>query len=219
MNKTLLILAAGALVFTSACNKDEKKAEVTKAEPTTKIEAPQTNPHAGHDHNDHAEHAHEAAKAEIAPVVEFVFPKPASKILPDPLAGMIHGKYNDIYKALITDDYAGSVAAAKTFAKSLANVPAKLSKSITKATLGQSVKEVSQAKDIDAVRVAFKNLSENVITILVENSYSGELAANIAYCPMFKNAKKTYWIQPTDSPKDPYHNKKMRRCGIMGQSL
>ncbi|MGL1903801.1 MAG: DUF3347 domain-containing protein [Fibrobacterales bacterium] len=218
MNKTLLILSAGALMLTSACNKDEKKVETPKVEPTTKVEAPQADPHAGHTHEDHSGHAHEP-KIEAAPVKEFIFPKPASKILPDPLAGMIHGKYNDIYKALITDDFTGSIAAAKIFSKSLANVPATLSKSISKVDLAKSAQEVSQAKDIDAVRFAFKDLSEKVITILVENSYSGELEANIAYCPMFKKFKKTYWIQPTDSPKDPYHDKKMRRCGMMGQTL
>ncbi len=217
MKKIAIYIIALSVSLFIGCNKEEKKTETPKQE-APKKEMVKEDPHAGHNHG--ADEAHTVAPVvKKAAPVEFPFPKADKKILPDPLTGMMLSKYITIQKALVKDDFKAAQKATKTFASSLANVPAKLSKSISKKALLAVAKKAASEKDLESLRAAFKPLSENVITVLVENKYSGEMAAYITYCGMYKDYKKTYWVQDSKGAKNPYFGSKMLKCGTVAQVL
>ncbi len=217
MKKVAIYITALSITLFIGCNKEEKKTEAPKQE-APKKEMVKEDPHAGHNHGAHEAHGEAVVEKKAAPV-EFPFPKADKKVLPDPLTGMMLSKYITIQKALVKDDFKAAQKATKTFASSLANVPAKLSKSISKKALLASAKKAANEKDLESLRAAFKPLSENVITVLVENKYSGEMAAYITYCGMYKDHKKTYWVQDSKGAKNPYFGSKMLKCGTVAKVL
>ena len=71
------------------------------------------------------------------------------------------------------------------------------------------VEKAANAKDITAVRTAFKPLSEEVIKGDIPEGYV------LAYCPMADNDTGAHWIQK-DQPQlmNPYFGATMLHCGV-----
>lgn len=67
---------------------------------------------------------------------------------------------------------------------------------------------LAQAKDIKAVREAFKPLSKSLIKYLTDNK-AGKGTYHEAYCPMVKAS----WLQTGKDIKNPYMGKEMLTCG------
>lgn len=100
-------------------------------------------------------------------------------------------------EALAGDDYAG----AKKALGQLAQMAAPSLKTLAE--------QAASAGDIEAVRAAFKPLSEELIKDEVPEGYV------LAYCPMADGNEGAHWIQK-DGPSimNPYFGASMLHCGV-----
>jgi Cu(I)/Ag(I) efflux system membrane fusion protein len=124
------------------------------------------------------------------------------------------GHYEHI-RALLAGDQAEPVAAA---AKDLqqaardqaasAGAPAKAPYTKVAAAAGRVA--TAPAKDIEAVRKAFGELSKAVVGLLAADPALAK-GQHVFECPMAKGYGK--WVQPTDKLENPYMGKKMLACG------
>ncbi|MBI4457220.1 MAG: DUF3347 domain-containing protein [Acidobacteria bacterium] len=106
-------------------------------------------------------------------------------------------KYISAQQALVGDDY----AKAKSALTSLA-------------TQGEGeVKRLAQAaaetNNIEAMRTAFKSLSEQLIKMELPKGYA------VAFCPMADNNKGASWIQKDGQVMNPYYGSSMPHCGTI----
>ncbi|MEX1270694.1 MAG: DUF3347 domain-containing protein [Balneolaceae bacterium] len=73
----------------------------------------------------------------------------------------------------------------------------------------EAVQQAEQAEDIKAFRLAFKEISEQLITALENQGYEGDLFKQ--YCPMFEGG--TEWISDKEEIENPFYGSQMHNCG------
>jgi hypothetical protein len=102
-------------------------------------------------------------------------------------------KYIAAQEALAADDLGKARTALEDFAKAAGG------------QVGKLASAAASAKDIGAMRAAFKPLSEAVA--------KGDLPAGVvvASCPMYKGGSR--WVQKDGEIKNPYYGSEMPTCG------
>lgn len=100
-------------------------------------------------------------------------------------------------EALAADDYSGAKKALGQLAQASPN------------SFKTLAEQAANAGDIEAVRAAFKPLSDEVVKGEVPDGYV------LAYCPMADNNEGAHWIQK-DGPSimNPYFGASMLHCGV-----
>lgn len=73
----------------------------------------------------------------------------------------------------------------------------------------EAVQHAEQAEDIEAFRLAFKEISEQLLTALENQGYEGDLYKQ--YCPMYEGGST--WISDTEEIKNPFYGSQMHNCG------
>lgn len=86
-------------------------------------------------------------------------------------------------------------------------------------SLVKSLAHVPDLQDIDAARVVFEKVSEQMIGL--EKRYMKGHADThyLAYCPMAFNNKGAYWIQDKKGIRNPYFGAQMLKCGEIKETL
>ena len=120
-------------------------------------------------------------------------PTPAASTLAD---------YERIRVLLAADEIKGVSEAAQALAASA-----------TKASytaVATSATKLAAATEIEAARVAFGDVSREVVTLLAQDPALAK-GQHVFECPMAKGYRK--WIQPSQEMANPYMGKKMLACG------
>lgn len=76
---------------------------------------------------------------------------------------------------------------------------------------------ISKSANIDAQRMAFSDLSNELLTLVKGNLSSGELY--LAHCPMALDNSGANWITEVNEIKNPYFGDKMMKCGTIQETL
>ncbi len=111
--------------------------------------------------------------------------------------------YEVVRVALAADNLADAQKGAKALAEK-AKGKAAFSK------IGEAAKKLAGAKDIANARLAFGNLSKNLIAYISANPKHSK-GVTAYECPMAKGYKK--WLQADAKMANPYMGKKMLTCG------
>lgn len=132
------------------------------------------------------------AAAAVEPAPTMSSSAPAAEAAPAP-AGAISTNYLDAAAALSVDDFAkAKTSLAALAAESTGDFQAK-------------AQAAADAKDVAAMREAFKPLSETASAMELPADYA------VALCPMFKGGAK--WVQKRGEIKNPYFGNSMQTCG------
>ena len=85
--------------------------------------------------------------------------------------------------------------------------------------LGIDSKELGDAGDIEALRVAFEPVSDSLIDQVASGAIDRVGNAYISHCPMaFKN-RGADWLSPSPEILNPYYGSKMLTCGTVKRNL
>ena len=73
----------------------------------------------------------------------------------------------------------------------------------------EAVKQAENADDIHFFRLAFKEISEQLLTALKNQGYEGDLFKQ--YCPMYEGGSA--WISDKEEIENPFYGSQMHKCG------
>ncbi len=113
------------------------------------------------------------------------------------LDGAWLAQYGAVQQALAGDDYEKAAAAIKALAP------------LTGDDLKEMVAAASATADIEALRTAFKPISESLKDRGLPEGY------NLVFCPMAFNDEGAHWVQQGDQIANPYYGASMLRCGAI----
>jgi len=177
-----------AVILFAACNNNSVAA---KSENTTDSMS-----HEGHDHSHMSDSSAPAA---------------AAVQLKDDKLNAVYQHYVHLTTALINGDEAEAKIASNAIETGAAIVDGGK-------TLGASASKITAAKNIDAQRTAYADLSNDFIS-LVKKSGLNSGALYVDFCPMAMDSKGAYWISPNEEVKNPYFGEKMMTCGKVKETL
>jgi len=134
--------------------------------------------------------------------------------------------YLAIHKALSSDDMeAAKIGAKLVLARSEAIRPKKGEGEFFEAwyTVARFVEwralEIEESEDIDGARVAFGDLSKQMISVLrMFGNHVGE-SIHLAHCPMALKRQGASWIQLSRKIENPYFGAKMFKCGMVKEKI
>jgi Protein of unknown function (DUF3347) len=81
-----------------------------------------------------------------------------------------------------------------------------------------ALKEMQATDDIEAQRIAFKNLSDGLYKSIKAFGLGGT-TAYYEYCPMAFNNTGAYWLSDNSTIRNPYFGDKMLSCGAVEETL
>ena len=84
--------------------------------------------------------------------------------------------------------------------------------------LKNSLEEIMNGQDLDAQRLAFASLTQN-LHHGIQSFGRGEQALYYQFCPMALKNKGAYWISDQKTIRNPYFGKKMLTCGEVKETL
>lgn len=181
-------LAAIAVVVFAACGNATNTAE-TPVKTDTAAHA---------DHNGHMKEAEAPAPS-------------ASVQIKDDMLNAVYAQYASLTTALVESDAAKAKIAAnaiETGAKELKGAE----------TVVAAAAKITAAKDIEAQRTAYSDLSNSLISLVKKAGVNGgELY--VEFCPMAMNDKGGYWISNDKAIKNPYFGSGMLTCGEVKETL
>ena len=125
--------------------------------------------------------------------------------------GDAYQEYVKLKDALIASKSADAKATAASLQKKLAAVPA------SKTAAAEALK-VSTAANLDAQRLAFSTLS-NEMAKLVKGAKLSSGTLYVDYCPMANNNAGAFWLSNDKAIKNPYFGDKMLTCGMVKETL
>lgn len=113
-------------------------------------------------------------------------------------------RYYAIKVALTRDNFDSAKLASTEFAADVAAMPIKGT-----SRLIASAKKASAAPNIEALRKAFKSVSNDMIALVVKHHVKTDAPAYVQYCSMVK----ARWLSADEQVRNPYYGKKMLFCG------
>jgi Cu(I)/Ag(I) efflux system membrane fusion protein len=143
-----------------------------------------------------------SAPADTTPIkvpVPMVEGEPASTTTP---ATETLAAYERVRALLAADEIKGVSEAARTLEASAT--------SAKYTAIASSATKLAAAADLDAARVAFADVSRDVVTLLATDKALAK-GQHVFECPMVQGYRK--WVQPSDEMANPYMGKKMLACG------
>ena len=133
---------------------------------------------------------------------------------------VLMSSYFQIHHALSRDEYKKAVTATGAFRTNLGAVDMKLLSGEShmswmshSKTLGSLTETLSGAKDIDALRSGFDELSDELYNAIKMFGLNGAQPIYRFLCPMANNNKGAYWLQESEQTENPYFGSKMFKCG------
>lgn len=146
---------------------------------------------------------------------------PASPAVVDPIpmpSGSVPAAASDHTAAVLAAyERTRALLAADEF-KTLAAAARELESSATAATgsgphlqdIARAAATLASARDIEAARAAFGEVSRHVIALLAADKSLAQ-GKHVFECPMVAGYRK--WVQPSDNLENPYMGKRMLACG------
>ncbi|HUU04400.1 MAG TPA: efflux RND transporter periplasmic adaptor subunit [Patescibacteria group bacterium] len=126
--------------------------------------------------------------------------------------------YFSIQDAFSRDNLENAQKAAADLLRELATADMKLLKGEThlqwmklEARITKSTQDLKSAKDIEAARSSFENLTEPITTAIAEFG-GGKKAVYRFHCPMAFDNKGAYWLQDHQQTRNPYFGASMLSC-------
>ncbi|MDG5813855.1 efflux RND transporter periplasmic adaptor subunit [Chitinispirillales bacterium ANBcel5] len=135
----------------------------------------------------------------------------------------VYQSYFNLSKSLANDDHNSAVVAMGELGEQIDKVHGSSGDDLTvwdesKKEMLEVISHKNHYSDIEELRNAFANLSEQVITLQrVYGHHSGEHF--LAFCPMALNDKGAYWLQSQDQISNPYFGESMLRCGEIKETF
>jgi Cu(I)/Ag(I) efflux system membrane fusion protein len=134
-------------------------------------------------------------------------------------------KYLALHEALAADDLAGAKAASEALRLAAeAIVPTKPPEfrdawmPIKRQLLGHT-KHLGGVATLDEARVPFRELSQQIATILRVFGNPGEETVRLAFCPMALDGQGAEWVQRASEIQNPYFGSSMHSCGDIHESV
>jgi len=128
--------------------------------------------------------------------------------------------YFQMHHALSRDEYKKAVTATRSFKLNLEAVDMKLlsgeshlSWMSNSKKLSSLIATVSDAKDINALRSGFDELSDELYSAVKMFGLSTTQPVYRFFCPMANDNKGAYWLQNKTGTENPYFGSKMFKCG------
>ncbi len=81
-----------------------------------------------------------------------------------------------------------------------------------------SLKEITEATDIEKQRKAFSTLSDNLYKSIKAYGLAGT-TAYYEFCPMAFDNKGAFWLSDNDKIRNPYFGDKMLSCGSVKETI
>jgi len=81
-----------------------------------------------------------------------------------------------------------------------------------------NAKQIMESNDVAVQRKHFKDLSENIYT-MVKNSSDNDKPVYKQYCPMALNNSGAFWLAEETEINNPYFGDKMLHCGSVREEL
>lgn len=155
------------------------------------------------DNTDHSGHDHPKA----VPAAE----SRATAQVKDDMLNAVYQQYASLSKALVESD----MGKAKISANAIEAGAKELNDG---AAVGKAAAKIAGATDIDAQRIAFSDLSNQLIGLVKKAGMdSGELYVD--FCPMALNDKGAYWISGIKEIRNPYFGDRMLNCGEVKDTI
>ena len=82
-------------------------------------------------------------------------------------------------------------------------------------SMTEAVQQAEQADDIDSFRLAFREISEQLLKALENQGYEGDLFKQ--YCPMYEDGSA--WISDSEEIANPFYGDQMHNCGETVEEL
>ena len=147
---------------------------------------------------------------------------PAFRSALDPL----YGTYFHIQAFLAGDDPAGARGGYGALAQAVDSVDMKLLEGhphMVWMELSQKLKNDAvmggDAKTLEEVREAFRNLSQNVISLEKQFGHVSKVTYYLLFCPMAFANKGAYWLQENKETRNPFFGRSMLKCGEVKESF
>ncbi len=134
---------------------------------------------------------------------------PAAKELMAPIPAVLDN-YGKIQAALAADKLDGVPEASRAIAKLVTDDKMKM----LPAETATQASTLAKAKDLEAARASFKQLSASLIGYLDKSKAQTGKYYEV-YCPMADAS----WIQTDKSVKNPYYGKSMPKCGLVKRTF
>ncbi|KMQ67362.1 hypothetical protein ACM39_14420 [Chryseobacterium sp. FH2] len=132
----------------------------------------------------------------------------------DAQVSKLYQNYIAIKSALASDDADKTSKAAAEFIKTASAIDYKLVSEGNLNILRKDATVISEARNIDAQRETFFNLSDNMIALTKEFTLS-EKPIYIQYCPMADGS----WLSDESKIINPYYGKSMLSCGNVKSTI
>lgn len=130
--------------------------------------------------------------------------------------------YFAIQTALAADDLSAASTATTQLIQAMAKVPlASLPEDARPAwaALGGAAAKTKQAQSIDAFRIDFEAVSNNVLVVHASSGHRGGGTYYRVRCPMAFGGKGADWMQDNKRVTNPYYGSRMLRCGSVTKEL
>lgn len=114
--------------------------------------------------------------------------------------------YLEIQKQLAADNFEQAMAAWETLYQEWSSPP-------------QSIQDGMKAIDIEALRILFEPLSEELIEVIRKNGNPTELSLKLAHCPMAFDFNGANWLQIDSEIRNPYFGASMLTCGTIQEEF
>jgi len=127
--------------------------------------------------------------------------------------------YLAIQKGLAGDDLKAAQVGANNFLEAMKNAPNEGEAKEEAADLSTPAKTISEASDIKAARMAFLELSREVIPLVKHVGVTKGINLFTVHCPMAFGHQGGDWIQSDKTVANPYLGSKMLRCGSIQKQI
>ncbi len=172
----------------------------------------------GHDHGQAAPRKKTGEKKENMPMKI----PPAFRTALKPL----YGTYFHIQAFLAGDDPAGAKGGYEALAQAVDSVDMKLLEGhphMVWMELSRKLKNDAvaggDAKTLEEAREAFRDLSQDVISLEKQFGHAGKATYYLLFCSMAFANKGAYWLQENKETRNPFFGKSMLKCGKIKKSF
>ena len=130
-----------------------------------------------------------------------------------PLVGSLVESYVGMQQGLASDDLEAAKTGARGFLLTLEGAPHGGGSHAIVIALTAPARAIAEATDIKDARVAFRDLSREVTSLVERIGTTGETKLFVARCPMAFNNEGGSWLQTDRVIANPYYGSRMLRCG------
>ncbi len=138
----------------------------------------------------------------------------------------VYTDYFGVQMALARDDLVGAQKAGASLAENAEKVDMSIfsrtghDRWMRLATeLRKQAGRIAAAEDIKTARDGFFFLSESIIETHRSFGHSGEDTYYMTHCPMARDGDGGFWLQTTDTVRNPYYGESMQNCGSVEETL